>query len=180
MSNHREMTLQDAYDMLLVIRQGLQEVRNGDKFALLLVIVLLYEYCLCYSFFQVHPNDKRASKPLNHKDIKSFVNSDVDENFNYCVNSFSTIRNKIAHCDTVVYCKNDVLYLIMNKYFDIILRRCVVPDDIIMAVSMYYEVYPINDPREFIYSLTDNTIPNEEIDLCVTYKDCIELVNKYK
>lgn len=94
MSNHRKISLKDVYDMLPVIKQCLQEVRSGSKFALSLIIVLLYEYCLCYAFFQIHPGDKRTNKPLNHKDLKSFLKAEVNEDLSCCVNEFLVLETK--------------------------------------------------------------------------------------
>lgn len=91
-----------------------------------------------------------------------------------------SIRNQIAHCDPDAYNTNDILYLLTDKYFESILQKCEVPNDIIVSVLMFYNIYPVNDPKDAVYSLTKSTIPADEIALCVTYADCINLVNKYK
>lgn len=182
MSNTQKIDIKYLPDMLMHVSNCMQDIRNGSKYALFIAILLLFEYCICYAYFAVRPDATSTDKGCNLRDLKRLFMDDYNEERNCCINKFSAVRNNIAHSSKRIYQSNELMLLLTDKYFETVLRKCKVPEEIIFTVTMYYDLYPVNNVVDYLRYLDSDfakTIPSNLITNTLTRKDCLALIAQY-
>lgn len=98
-------------------------------------ILLLYEYCQCFSYFTLCGCEDRSNVNVTVKHLRDFTLCGVASPI---CNSFMTLRNSICHLGNLELLNDYTRCLLENQQFYQILTKCQVPVECITALREYY------------------------------------------
>ena len=181
MSTYKKLTK----ELLDACKEMLIEATEQDltKISIRYVIILLYEYCTCYAYLQMHTAFIDGSVNIALKSLQQYccklLNNDIANHVCY---QFYSTRNSFAHITESLFDDSTIIELLNTDGFYTILSLLNVPEALLAALRNYNIKSSQEEfnPWEYIRQEVGDYIkllPVAALDNCKTPEDCHDLVD---
>lgn len=189
MSTYKNLSRGDLPKFLNMIEDMFKHiVTNGtlDVCYLRYYLLLLYEYCICYAYFQLLPDVNTIDHAeINLKYLKSFCRSMTCDDLviRVCF-TFYTVRNNSTHLTKELLSSDEVLSLISQPQFYSVLQCCSIPDYIMDTLR---ELSTCNDSTQFdsierlkeFFGANMSMLPAAYSQVQITEAECKDIISTF-
>lgn len=156
MPEYKEVLRNDMPEYMNVIRVMLDECKHHSSFYVLdLIVILLYEYCLCYSYFDLNPSISVLNgQKITQSHIYAYLRKHCSEyDFHSACEAFMRARHSLAHSSTEHFNHTRVKTLLTMSDFFELLSTFGFPEDALeplMKIEQHVDNDNDNVPQKII------------------------------
>ena len=136
MSTYKRLTK----DLLVKCRNLLVKMTESDltEISIRYVIVLLYEYCICFAYLQNHSSFEDSSVNIALKSLQQYCGATLNRDMtDHICFKFYSARNAFAHLTESLFDDNRLLELLMIDGFYTILGLFNLPESVLQTLHNY-------------------------------------------
>lgn len=145
MQEYKDVLRNDMQEYINVIKVMLDECKHHFSFyAIDLIVILLYEYCLCYSYFDLNPSISVLNgQKITQSHIYACLRKHFPEyDFHSACEAFMRARHSLTHLSTEHFNHTRVKTLLTMSDFFELLYTFDFPEDLLeslMEIEHYVE-----------------------------------------